>query len=789
MRVTIEYSLFMRHFLATHPEWLRAARRLVQEGRLEVCPTLAGCMEQALGGEALVRQIVLGKRWAARVLGAHCLTAHHTDLPGHAAQLPQLLAKAGIRYLAYSRFAPPQRLHFWRAPDGSRVLAASDGLHYNWGFVLRRERWREDLAEDLAHLERHWPPGVPEVLMCSQDDLHEVDPGEPDRAEAATAAGFPTRVAVLTDFFKAASRRARNIPTYEGESPYGFYAIPAFLPETYREARGAEGALLLAEKAGFLREALGLGRADWSGLERLWEELSFPHDHNIGGRHGEVNDEVRTQRARYARVAAQEAAREAATAMAPRVRYRREGVPLVVFNPLSWERDEVLSTYMTFPGEGWRGACVVDERGRPLPVRVEGAEDATSGGRADAAGWAASCVRFSFLARGLPPVGYRTFYVVPRKRPPAAGEVYLRRGGLRVGEWEVRLGREGVDEVRWRGRRLFGPGLGNLIVHENARWDLEDALDERWSIDRPNFTGRRWVGRLGPVRLLDATPLAVRLAWGGRVAGGRWQTVLSLSRDLPWAEMEILLDWRGKRLTTVCAQIPFRRRARLTYESPFWAVEPGGEMPGAYCGAGRTVGSWVDLSVPGLGVTLAGNCGVWLVRPPGPAPVVLRTAYSSGTPFYWYDNVGRHRLRFRMLPHEGDWRAARSWRAGWELASPPLLFQFGTNPPLAPLAEEATLPERLAGISVSSPDVVVTAAKRAFDGRGHIVRLLNVSDRPRTATLRFAVRLRSARLAALDEQPGKRLHSSGDGLRVRLRGGEVVTLLVELEEGRLGGRG
>ena len=103
LRFTIEYVLFLRHFLETFPEQREIVREMLHDGRLEACASMTGAMEQILDGETLVRQFTHGIRWLQRTFDYTPTCAQHTDLPGHTIQMPQILARCGILYIAYSR--------------------------------------------------------------------------------------------------------------------------------------------------------------------------------------------------------------------------------------------------------------------------------------------------------------------------------------------------------------------------------------------------------------------------------------------------------------------------------------------------------------------------------------------------------------------------------------------------------------------------------------------------------------------------------------------------------------
>src|SRR5207247_9571658 len=84
---------------------------------------------------------------------------------------------------------------------------------------------------------------------------------------------------------------------YQGEAPYGFYSLPAWEPDTYQAGREAEHRLAAGEVFSSLRDLLGLGRYPHAALAAAWEGLFYPQDHNVGGRHGELNKASRQARA------------------------------------------------------------------------------------------------------------------------------------------------------------------------------------------------------------------------------------------------------------------------------------------------------------------------------------------------------------------------------------------------------------------------------------------------------------------------------------------------------------
>ena len=365
-RFTVEYAAFLRHFLARFPEYLPTVKQLVKEGKLETTAAMVGYMEDVLDGEIMVREIVHAKRFARDVLECELPTAQHSDLPGHTPQTPQLLAKAGVKYFSCSRFRPYSPVYWWQAPDGSRVLAANHMNTYGWAFMLTnpdmpwlRHYEGEDLeVQSISEAMRIWP--LPVLLMMGQSDLRPPIPEDLlARAKQLNDEGkLNFTFATITDFFEAAERTGKldDLPVYGGHSPYAFYALTAIAPRVYLEARHAENALASAEKYSPPSAACwAWARIRAPELDPAWEDLYNCHDHNLGGRHGELNNDVRYKTAVHARMIGHgDLAREANNQFATHVNYTPpsdEACTLLVSNPLNWDRTDVVQDYM---GVRWR---------------------------------------------------------------------------------------------------------------------------------------------------------------------------------------------------------------------------------------------------------------------------------------------------------------------------------------------------------------------------------------------------------------------------------------------------
>ena len=129
---------------------------------------------------------------------------------------------------------------------------------------------------------------------------------------------------------------------------------------------------------------------------------------------------------------------------------------------------------------------------------------------------------------------------------------------------------------------------------------------------------------------------------------------------------------------------------------------------------------------------------------------------------------GLQTFTYALLPHAGDWRAARSEQAGLTLNVP--LRAVPTS------AHSGTIAE---GIQIASPDddIVAGALKHCEDGPGYILRVFETQGRDTTATLTFPAAVRVQETDLL-ERPINRRRITVQGRTVRLPVGhdQIVTL-------------
>jgi len=137
-----------------YPDVFEGVRRAVAQGRWRPVGSMWVESDTNMpGGEALVRQLVLGKEFFAREFGVETLDVWLPDSFGYTGALPQLVLASGARWFLTSKLCwndtdkmPHQTFH-WQGIDGSRVLTHFPPAE-NYGVAAT--------ARDLAFHERNF---------------------------------------------------------------------------------------------------------------------------------------------------------------------------------------------------------------------------------------------------------------------------------------------------------------------------------------------------------------------------------------------------------------------------------------------------------------------------------------------------------------------------------------------------------------------------------------------------------------------------------------------------------
>jgi alpha-mannosidase len=130
-------------------------------------------------------------------------------------------------------------------------------------------------------------------------------------------------------------------------------------------------------------------------------------------------------------------------------------------------------------------------------------------------------------------------------------------------------------------------------------------------------------------------------------------------------------------------------------------------------------------------------------------------------------DLGEHRLRYALFPHDGDWREAETVREA-ACFNRPLLWSAG--------APSEILSRPL--VSAEPANVVIDTIKPAEDGKGFVIRLYESAGSATKARLAFGVPVRSITLSNTLEDKLSPVVIERGGCTLNLRPFQIATLRV-----------
>src|SRR3954447_15176336 len=355
-------------YLEMRPENRDRVVALVAGGRLAIGPWLILLDEFLCSGETIVRNLQMG--WAAAEdLGGSMPIGYLPDMFGHIAQMPQILARAGIEHAALWRGGsrpgggPPLprgvgrgvpgtvggHAFRWRAPDGSEVRTEFlfDGYDNGLDVLLVPDRIGRALGEYAEMTAERW--GGDPVLAMAGTDHNAPDPQLAAWLRRASSDERAITIATLDEYIRKHVRdEVSAVVTGELRS----HVRGNILPGVLSVRLGLKQRMAIAERAIDHAERMN---ALWSGsdespfLALAWHKIieSTAHDSVVGSGTDETSDQVgaRLAEATHTARAVRDAALAEPAALVPSDGY-------LVANPLPFPRTALVEVDVVAPPEG-----------------------------------------------------------------------------------------------------------------------------------------------------------------------------------------------------------------------------------------------------------------------------------------------------------------------------------------------------------------------------------------------------------------------------------------------------
>jgi alpha-mannosidase len=777
-RFSVENALNLYEYLAKHPDRLGEIIKYTKEGRLEWGATYNQPYEGLYAGEALIREAYYGKKKLQKIIpGAEFVCAWSEDVPGRTLQGPQIFAKAGIKYLQFSRFQPG--IYNWYSPDGSYITCWTPGQYEASGRTVRNAATDEQRTRAFTEKLIHWNDYYKKRnLSPALIYIHSHDFSEPlnydqyfdqwnNRVRQGISHLPSIHYATGTEALAAASGKGK-IDSIQGERPNVWLYIHGPTHEkAIKAGRSASRLLTAAEKFSVIRSALKGNFNDYPQQEfdKAWQEAIYP-DHGWGGVHGDITDRIFRNSYERAAATADSILGVKTKGIAAEIKQEGTGIPVVVFNPLSWQRTDPVEFTVNTEGIYADQFQLTDAKGNIIDHQVIASPSKNSDAQ----------LRFVFIAADIPSVGYKTFYLVPGKNAaPKNLKINITGNVIDTRFYKIVLAKGGVRSIYDKDlqQELVNPGkflCGEMFSMQS----VGNGAGEFTDVQQPDMTGFEKMSQYAPDWvLLENGPVRTVFETAHPWRNCTVKQRLILYTTLKRIDFEAdIIGFNGEKSREFRLAFPLRQdSSSIAYEVPMGVVEVGkSELPMA---AGfskpeqiystpcrevhpREVQDWFSASDKNASVTISSDVAVFDWMDPTSQPVgypilqplllASRRSCNESPLANWYLQRGDHHYSFSFFSHAGSWK--QGWKNGKQVNAPLIAVVNGKQ------AKDASLPESDSFAAVDQPNVVISAIKKCDDDNQVVFRCYDVEGLSREVKINWFKGVRSfARTNIIEEEP------------------------------------
>lgn len=764
-----------------YPDLFREIQQRAKEGRWEIIGGM--WVEPDLnmpGGESLTRQILIGKRYFKDKFGVDVKIGWNPDSFGYNWQLPQIYKKSGIDYFvtqkllwAHEFTTFPHKLFWWEAPDGSRILTY---FPHDYAGGIDPVALGKDLSV--------WAPSIyGNELKDTPVMMHLYGVGDhgggPTRSMLDAAqqwqkpdAVFPKlHFSTATEFFDELDKKlpALNVPTWRDELYFQYHrGVMTTQAETKKRIRSAEELLLNAEKFASLSQMLFGQTYPSANFDTAWKGLLFDDFHDIFPGSGIAVNYLDAQRNLEAvdRITSGILS-SALQEISARTNTKGPGVPVQIFNPLSWDRHEVVETEVQLPAPAHQ-VEVLDSAGKVVDSQLLHMDPATRRARL-------------LIFADLPSLGYNLYFVRAATKPTQAHDpvkttesslenAFVRakidgKTGCMTSLFDKRSNTETLSPAE---TDTGGPKdriCGNLLqtfVDKPKQWDA-------WNIDA-SFEDKHWdLDSADEVRVVENGPLRGVLRVKQHFQNSTFIRDIVLQEGSPRIDVKTDVEWHEQHILLKVAFPLSAHNERATFEIPYGTVQrpTTRRTPAEQAEFEVPAIHWADVSDDRHGFSLLNDCKYGYDAKGN----VLRLSLLRSP--VWPDpqaDQGHHEFTYSLYPHGGTWREALNVRQGYELNYSPTALQAWQH--------DGALHAEHSFVSMDSQNVVLTAAKKSEDGDALILRFYEWEGKESDIGIKLPAGATAAEETDLMERPLHGLTIAQGGVSIHTKPYEIKTVKV-----------
>ncbi len=456
----------------------------------------------------------------------------------------------------------------------------------------------------------------------------------------------------------------------------------------------------------------------------------------------------------------------ATSAVASQLDTEGRGTAVVVFNPLSVQREDVVEANIRLPAAA--GVFVIGPDGKEVPSQ-EGTDFANP-----------EAARLLFLAK-VPPMGFAVYHVVPTDVPVSnmSSELKVTQNSLENARYKIGVNSDG-DVTR-----IYDKKLERELLSAPMRLALQSETPSYWPAWNMDWADqskppRDYVGGPAKITIAERGPVRVALRIEREAEDSKFVETIRLSAGDAGNRVEFAnaIDWKSRH-AALKAEFPLTAsNENATYNWGAGTIERPTDNEKTFEMASHR---WFDLTDKSgdFGVTILSGAKTGSDKP-SDNTLRLTLLYTPGindADQEYRDqgtqDWGHHEFVYGLTSHAGSWQGSdAAWQA-YRLDDPLIAFQSD--------AHAGALGKSVSLLRVSSDDVRVMAFKKAEQGSDAVVRVVEMSGKPESdVRLKFAAPVESAREINGQELPVGAATAANGELVVNLKPYEIKSFAVSL---------
>ncbi len=742
-----------------YPKEYEAMKTYIQNGQWHVSGMSVDATDVMISSaESILHSMLYANKFYQKEFGVR--GGYDIMLPdcfGFSYALPSLARHAGIRGMHTAKLAwgseaygslPP--FGIWQGVDGSQIYAI-----YKPGAYDSFEEFNKDLTTDASTLStinnNNSKYGVPATFRYVgprsdrggglKDDSSSDTENTPywlNYMAAKEDGDVRVKLATTDECFEYLDQHKNDkYHVWNDELPMKSHGVGAYTSWGLLKRWNRKNELLAdaAEKSSSLSYWLGARSYPSENIKDAWIRTIWQQHHD--GLPGTSTLKANDYSYNEYYLANKIFARELSTSVGAAARYMNtnvEGTPIVVYNPLSYDRSDVVEGSMP---------CAQ----RPAGIRVYTADGTEVLSQITGYDEVSGSLKFIFAA-DVPSLGYAVYDV--RIAEPSALTSHLTSDAdgrmLSNGRYQVVLSPtgdiSGVYDAE-NSRSLLTNVKMQMIYDHQDTWPA-------WEISYTDVcrTPSEIVGDNAEITLVEDGPLRKSFRIQRQKAGSTFVQYVRMNALSDRIDCVNEVDWQTpERMLKVLFPFSYSN-PQTTYDISLGTIERGVRTSNHYEMQGH---QWADHSsrTKQFGVSILNDCKYGWDKPANNSLrlTLLHTPSCGGYRHQANMDIGPNHFTYSIFPHDGDW-TNQTQREAARLNQP--LIAFLTD------KHEGSLGRKVSFVNLSSDKVSIKALKKAEDTDELIVRVYEWAGEDLTGVqMKFPAEIISAReVNALEEEVG-----------------------------------